>query len=220
MRHILGLATLVLLELAFTGCAGNVGRGQRTARVDAILYSAHVRAVHDSFGAPEPLLQAVVTVTNTGRQPVALGPWPNCFFTTLELRPVDGGGLGPAWAEDRWRSAYARTTGIIVECDFASGSQEQALAPGASITFERQASRLKVSDVLGDSLPGGRYRAVLRVRPHTAPRDAPPLMQLDAGEVVLGRHAASPAGPVERGVPAGLRQASQMNVMFANLSSP
>ena len=196
MRLIMGLATLVLLELPSAGCAGNIGRGQGTARADAILYRAHVRVVADSSMWQQPRLQAAVTVTNTGSRPIALGPWPNCFFTVLELWPVSGGGPAPAWAEDRWRSAYERTTGIAVECDFASGQPELTLAPGASATLERLASRPWVSDVLGDSLPGGRYRAVLGVRPHTAPRDAPPLIRLDAGAVILPRN---PASPVARG---------------------
>jgi hypothetical protein len=84
---------------------------------------------------------------------------------------------------------------LIVECDFVGVAPEQELAPGASVTVERQASGPWVRDVLGDSLPAGRYRAVLRVRPHTAGRDAPPTLGLAAGEVVLRARAAARGRP-------------------------
>jgi hypothetical protein len=189
------LVTLALLGLPSVACSqgvGRVGRVPVTVQVGDIVYSARVRVVADSAvadpGAPPSQrverVQAAVTVTNMGRKPVELGRWPNCFFTTLELWPATAAPQAPAWDEERWRAAYQRTSGVIVECDFA-GRPESELAPGASITVEREASSPLVRDILGDSLAADQYRAALRIRPHTAPRDAPPTIRLDAGKVVL-----------------------------------
>ena len=203
MRFVIRLVMLMLLELPFAACSQGAGRVPRTVRVDDIGYSARVRIVPDSSAPADPGLpasqpltrvQAAVTVTNLGRQPVALGRWPNCFFTILELWPATGGRV-PAWDEKLWRAAYEQATGVIVECDYAGELPERELVPGASVTLERQASSPWVRDVLGDSLAGGRYRAVLRVRPQAAPRDAPPSIRLAAGEVVLRQHATTRGAP-------------------------
>ena len=45
MRLIIGLVALTLLELPFAACAQRITQDPRTARVDAILYSARVRVV-------------------------------------------------------------------------------------------------------------------------------------------------------------------------------
>ncbi len=193
MRFIIRLAALMLLELPVAACAQGIGGVPRTARVGDLVYRARLRVFIDSSRAPIPRLQAAVTVTNAGREPVALGSWPNCFFTTLELWPAAGAREAPAWDEEHWRGAYQRATGVIVECDFASGPLEHELAPGESVTFERSASSPWVRDVLGDSLAGGRYRALLRVRPPNVAPDARPSILLDAGEVVLDRNAATGA---------------------------
>jgi len=185
---LLALAALALLQVP-AASAQDAGRPGRSARVGDIVYRARVRVVTEALtdAGPEPRLQAAVTVTNVGRRPVVLPRWwPNCFFTTLELWRAAGGTRGaPAWNEERWRVEYERATGARVECDFSTARSEGELAPGASETFERDASRALLRDILGDSLQGGRYRAVLRVRPHTAARDARPTLALHAGEVVL-----------------------------------
>ena len=185
VRFVMRLVVLTILELPLAGCARGTAGVPRTTRVGDLVYSARLRVVVDSPGTPRPRAQAAVTVTNAGREPVALGSWPNCFFTTLELWPVARAARAPAWDEERWRAAYQRATGVIVECDFSGGPPERELAPGASVTLERSASSPLIRDVLGDSLPGGRYRAVLRVRPHNAAPDARPSTRLDAREVVL-----------------------------------
>ena len=74
---------------------------------------------------------------------------------------------------------------MIVECDFATVRARQELPPGASLTFEREASRPLVRHILGDSLRAGMYRAVFRIRLYTAPRDAQPSLRVAAGEIVL-----------------------------------
>lgn len=203
MRFVIRLVMLLLFGLPLATCAQGAGRVPLTVRNDDLVYRAGVRIVPDASvsadsGPPasqrEMRVQASVTVTNVGRQPIVLGGWPNCFFTKLELRPAEGG-RASVWDEERWRAAYQQATGVIVECDFAAELAERELAPGASITDERWASSPRVRDVLGDSLAVGRYVAVLRVRPRAAPRDAPPTIRLAAGQLVLRQPTASGGAP-------------------------
>jgi hypothetical protein len=192
---------LTLLE-APVASSQNVERTPHTVRVGDLVYRARVDVSIDSLEVVTPeadmavrpvaRLRTAVSVTNVGRRPVALGWWPNCFFTTIELWPTAaarrwaaGVRRLPAWDEERWRLEYERATGIIIECDFGRGLAEREIVPGESATFEPRSALPRIRDVLGDSLPAGRYRAVLRVRPHTAARDAAPSVRLAAGEVVL-----------------------------------
>jgi hypothetical protein len=198
---LVGLVALALLEAPAVACAQDVERAPHTVRVGDLVYRARVDVSIDSLQVVTPegdvavrpvaRLRTAVSVTNVGRRPVALGRWPNCFFTTIELWPTAaarrwaaGVRRVPAWDEERWRLEHERATRIIIECDFARELPEREIAPGDSATFEPSV-RPRVREVLGDSLPAGRYRAVLRVRPHRGARAGRPSVRLAAGEVVL-----------------------------------
>jgi hypothetical protein len=178
-----------------------------TVRVGDLIYRARVDTAVDTVivaqhgPLPRARIQAAVTVTNVGSRIVTFDHWPGCFFTTLELWPtaVDGrsrrGRRTPAWDEERWRVELHRVSGVIVECDFSTTRAGRQLPPGASLTVQRDASSPLVRDVLGDSLPSGVFRAVLRVRPHTARPDARPTLRVAAGEVVIDASSLPPAHP-------------------------
>lgn len=179
-----------------------------SVRVDGLRYTARVLVRPDSLLVAAPgsggrstagdRLHKAVTVTNVTHEPVALDQWPGCFGTVLLLErvPEDSDSVQlrrAVWSEEKWRSAFARATGAAIECDFTQVSR--VLGPGDSYTVPLREANVRINDVLGDSLPDGRYRAVVIVRSHIAPASSRPSISLSSPPVVIRRK----PRPIKRG---------------------
>lgn len=103
-----------------------------------------------------PALVARARITNMGAQPIRL-EFGACSLQLLAYRTADRSG-SPAWNSDQRRSA----AGSPYACPMYLAMRD--LAPGASIEPGELALTAPLVEVLGDSLPDGRYYFAAQIR--------------------------------------------------------
>ncbi|CAN5196157.1 hypothetical protein BH24GEM2_BH24GEM2_17150 [soil metagenome] len=149
------------------------GRGVRT--LEGLTFEGETRVVE---GRPKRLRTAV-TVTNMGNRPVRIEYGP-CSFHLRAYRHVHRTGR-PVWDEQRWPNPNPKT-GVFRICDLYAVTF--VVEPGASHTAHSFQIEPTVPDVLGDSLPPGRYFFTARLE-LTVPLSKNP--EVPTGSVVLTR---------------------------------
>jgi hypothetical protein len=132
------------------------------------------RASSSLEGVSPPEVHTAVTVTNAGRGRVRL-EYGACSMTLRAFRTPERTGT-PAWDAAR-RPNPDPATGIYWACPLYLATKE--LQPGESHSPNEFRSRIPGPQILGDSLPDGRYYLVARVGLNGVLTDVP------AGEVEL-----------------------------------
>ncbi|MFO7260793.1 MAG: BsuPI-related putative proteinase inhibitor [bacterium] len=162
------VAALWLAGLAACSGPGPAGGGepgpaagpQRQVTVEGVTYTAEVRIAET---AP-PTVYATARVTNTSSSRQTISFPDGCVVLLRAYRDAARAGA-PAW--DQQRGAFC--TMQLVELD---------LAPGESREFQ---ASTRADEILGDSLPVGRYYFTALLRPNGRAVEVP------AGEGDLGR---------------------------------
>lgn len=141
-----------------------------------LAFRAEVRA-GEGVAAP---LRPVFVIRNRGARRVEL-QWENCTAGLQAYRGEARAGR-PAWDQRRWGAADPRTGGPRA-CDFTAPVLE--IAPGDSVRTTPFQVVPTAAEVLGDSLPPGRWHFAATLRFGTGPgRDS---ARVDAGSLVLSR---------------------------------
>jgi hypothetical protein len=126
------------------------------------------RATSSVEGASPAELHTQVTVTNTGRGRVRI-EYGACSVWLRAFRTEERTGT-PAWDEAR-RPNPDPATGIFWACPLYLAARE--LRAGESHSPSEFRSRIPVAQILGDSLPAGRYYLVARVSVNGVTTDVP-----------------------------------------------
>ncbi len=149
-----------LAALAVAACAPNAAPAAGATEADGIGYEADMRIL-ESFPVQ---LHTTVTLTNTSDAPRTVELPGGCPVLLRAYRTADRTGE-PAW--DQERDIVCTQQLLIV-----------TLAPGESREVEGRATAV---DILGDSLPNGRYHLAAVVRPDRR------RIELPAGEAELAQ---------------------------------
>jgi hypothetical protein len=111
------------------------------------------------IGLNRDTLRVDVTVLNTAKTPRALGTWA-CGRNPLAIKAQRGSKIweSAAWERERPQPPVIRdSTGKVIEQVFTcSAMMMRQLQPGRSVLAYSSSTPMR--DILGDSLPSGRYQ--------------------------------------------------------------
>jgi hypothetical protein len=154
VRHCSNYLACVIASISIAGCHHGppVPEAQRDEDIRSIARSALVGLNLDT-------LRVDVTVLNTAKTPRALVLSP-CYGNTLAIKVQRDGRIweSAAWERERMQPPVVRdSTGkAILEGFICSGMILEELLPGRPVLAH--SSSTPVRDILGDSLPPGRYQ--------------------------------------------------------------
>jgi hypothetical protein len=154
VRHFSNFLACAVASISIGGC-------HHVAPVPEPLRFEDVRSAARSaiVGVNRDTLRVDVTVLNTATTPRALGTWA-CGGNPLAIKVQRGSKIweSAAWERERPQPPVVRdSTGRVIEMVFVcSAMSVRQLRPGRSVLAYSSSTPMR--DILGDSLPPGRYQ--------------------------------------------------------------